>query len=92
LLFYEIQRLAAKRAGWKRQQFNFEIAYSLNFYYLLIYGAFDHAALFVNQILQLGLSDKQVGATYKVFLDAIQKKRLGQFTVKRKTIRKRMRA
>jgi len=53
LLFYEIQRLVAKRAGWTRQQFTFEISYLLNFYYLLIFGAFDHAALFVSQLLRL---------------------------------------
>jgi len=81
LLFYEIQRLAAKRARWKRQQFTFEIAYSLNFYYLLIYGAFDHAALFVSQILQLGLPEKQVGATYKTFLDALERKSAPLFTI-----------
>jgi hypothetical protein len=74
LFWYEIQRLAAKRAGWKRQRFAVEIAYFLNFYYLLVYGAFDHAALFVSQLLVLGLSPKQVGATYKRFLEALEKK------------------
>lgn len=74
LLFYEIQRLVSKRSGWKRQQFAFEIAYYLNFYYLLIYGTFDHAALFVSQLLGLGLPEKQVGATYRLFLEALQKK------------------
>ncbi len=81
LLFYEIQRLAAKRAGRKRQQFTFEIAHSLNFYYLLIYGAFGHAALFVSQMLQLGLPEKQVGATYKTFLDALQRKSADLFAI-----------
>ena len=74
LLFCEIQRLAAKRAGWKRQGFGFEIAYYLNFNYLLIYGTFDHAALFVSQLLNLGLAPRQVGATYKEFLEALEKK------------------
>jgi hypothetical protein len=74
LLFYEVQRLAAKRAGWKRQQFTFEIAYALNFYYILIYGAFDHAAVLASQLLQLGLLEKDVGATYKSFLRAVEKK------------------
>jgi hypothetical protein len=74
LLWYEIQRLAAKRAAWKRQRFAFEIAYYLNFYYLLIYGAFDHAALFVSQLLGLGLPERQVGATYKGFLEALERK------------------
>ncbi len=81
LLFYEIQRLAAKRAGWKRQQFGFEIAYYLNFHYLLIYGTFDHAALFVSQLLNLGLDPRQVGATYKGFLEALQKKSASLYAV-----------
>lgn len=81
LLFYEIQRLATKRQKHKRQQFTFEIAYSLNFYYLLIYGAFDHAALFVSQMLELGLSDRQVGATYSAFLNALQKKSVPLFAI-----------
>ena len=33
LLFYEIQKMAARRAKWKRQEFAFEIGYYLNFYY-----------------------------------------------------------
>ena len=74
LFFYEIQRLAAKRAGWKRQRFALEIAYFLNFYYLLIFGSFDHAALFVSQLLNLGLPPRQVGATYKGFLELLEKK------------------
>jgi hypothetical protein len=74
LLFYDQQRLAAKRAGWKRQQFGFEIAYYLNFYYLLIFGAFDHAALFVSHFLGLGLTERQVWARSRAFLDALEKK------------------
>jgi hypothetical protein len=74
LLFYEMQRWAAQRAGWKRQEFNFELSYYLNFYYPLIFGGFDHLALIVNHCLGLGLSEKNVGATYKGFLDALQAK------------------
>jgi hypothetical protein len=74
LLFYEMQRLAARRAGWKRQRFGFEIGYYLNFNYLLIYGAFDQAALFVSQLLNLGLAPRQVGATYEKFLQLLEKK------------------
>jgi hypothetical protein len=74
LFWYEIQRMVSKRNGWKRQRFSVEIAYYLNFNYLLIYGAFDHVALFVSQLLNLGLPPKQVGATYKGFLDALEKK------------------
>jgi hypothetical protein len=58
---------------WRRQRFGMEIEYYLNFYYVLIYGAFDHAALFVSQLLNMGLPPKQVGATYKVFLELLKK-------------------
>jgi hypothetical protein len=81
LLFYDIQLLAAKRTGWKRQKFLFEIGYYLTFYYLTLYGVFDHAALFVSHLLQLGLPEKQVGATYKSFLDALEKKSAPLFAV-----------
>ena len=74
LLFYEMQKMAAQRAQWKRQEFAFEIGYYLNFYYPLIFGAFDHIALLVNQCLQLGIADKNVGATYQSFLDALKGK------------------
>lgn len=73
LLFYEMQRLAAKRAGWKRQRFAFEVAYYLNFYYLLMHGAFDHAAQLINELLKLGLADRQVGARSPAFVDSIRK-------------------
>lgn len=74
LLFFEMQKRAAQRAGWKRQEFNFEVSYYLNFYYPLIFGGFDQLALIVNHCLGLGLSEKNVGATYKGFLDALQAK------------------
>ncbi len=81
LLFYEIQRRVAIRAQWKRQEFAFEIAYYLNFYYLLIYGAFDHAALMVSQLLGLGLPERSVGATYKSFLEPLKSKNAGLYGV-----------
>jgi hypothetical protein len=81
LHFFEIQRLASGRSGWKRQKFAFEIAYYLNFNYLLIYGAFDHAALFVSQLLKLGLPPRQVGATYKGFLDLLKSKSASLYSV-----------
>src|ERR1022692_220320 len=74
LLFYEIQRLASVRGRWDRQAFSFEIAYYLNSYYPLIYGGFDQLALVVNQILKLGLSERNVGATYADFLGALKKR------------------
>ena len=74
LLFYEMQRMAAQRAKWKRQEFAFEISYYLNFYYPLIFGGFDHVALLVNQFLQLGIAEKNVGATYQGFLDVLKAK------------------
>lgn len=74
LLFYDLQKLVALRAKWKRQEFIFEVGYYLNFYYPLIYGGLDHIALLVNQCLQLGLPEKNVGATYQSFLDALKAK------------------
>ncbi len=71
LFFYETQRMAARRAGWRRQEFTFEIGYYLNFYYMLLFGGFDHIALLVNQSLALGLPDDEVGATYRRFLDRL---------------------
>lgn len=72
LLFYSLQREAALRLGAKRQTFAQELAYHLNFYYLLLYGAFDHAALLVNGVCKLGLDKRDVGATYKVFLKRLE--------------------
>ena len=63
-----------QRAGWQRQEFAFEAGYYLNFYYLLIYGGFDHLALVVNSVLALGLPERQVGARYKFFLDSLESK------------------
>jgi hypothetical protein len=74
LLFYDMQTMAAERAKWRRQRFLFEVGYYLNFYYPLIFGGFDHIALLVNQTLQLGLAEKNVGATYQGFLDALRAK------------------
>lgn len=74
LLFYEIQKMTARRAKWKRQEYAFEISYYLNFYYPLLYGGFDHVALLVNHCLQLGLPEKNVGATYQSFLEALKAK------------------
>jgi hypothetical protein len=69
-----MQKRVAERAGWKRQEFNFELSYYLNFYYPLIFGGFDHIALIVNHCLGLGLPEKNVGAAYKGFPDALQAK------------------
>jgi hypothetical protein len=68
LLFYEMQQAAARRVQWKRQRFSAEIAYYLNFYYLLLYGAFDHAAVLVNSLLNLGVDPKRASARNPEFL------------------------
>jgi hypothetical protein len=72
LYFFSIQQAAAKRAAWANQGFQFEISYYLNFYYLLLYGGFDHLAIIVNGILQLGLTDRRVGAKYESFKSRLQ--------------------
>src|SRR5262249_1346731 len=71
LLFLDLQLRFAKRQKWSHQKFNFEIAYHLNFYYLLIYGGLDHLAVVVNDVLGLGLPEKQVGITFKRFLNKV---------------------
>jgi hypothetical protein len=68
LLFYEMQQAAARRVQWKRQRFSAEVAYYLNFYYLLLYGAFDHAAVLVNSLLNLGVDPKRASARNPEFL------------------------
>jgi hypothetical protein len=68
LLFYLLQREAQVRGGAaKDQPFAFELAYHLNFCYILIYGALDHAAVLVNEVCQLGFVKEQVGATKRSF-------------------------
>lgn len=77
LCFYELQQAVAKRAQWKRQRFSTEVAYYLNFSYLLLYGAFDHAAALVNALFNLGVNERQVGARNREFLKALSGKLVG---------------
>ena len=81
LLFYDIQRRVSLRSKWKRQEFRFEIAYYLNFYYLLLYGGFDQIALLVNRHLGLGIPEKKVGATYESFLNPLKAKNAAIYAV-----------
>lgn len=74
LHFLDLQRAAAKRAKLKLQDFMFELGYYLNYYYLLLYGGFDHLAVVVNGVLRLGLRERQIGATYENFLAALSSK------------------
>lgn len=74
LWFYEMQQAVSKRSGWKRQRFAHEVAYYLNFYYLLIHGTFDHAAVFVNALFKLGIKERIVSARNSEFLSALKAK------------------
>src|SRR5207244_325949 len=74
LIFLDLQQAAARRAKWEHQDFSFEAAYYLNFYYMLLFGGFDHLALMVNGVLGVGLPEKSVGAGYKDFLKALEAK------------------
>lgn len=62
-LFYLLQRDAELRNGANRHSFAFEVNYHLNFYYILLYGALDHAALVTNEICRLGVAPQKVGAS-----------------------------
>jgi hypothetical protein len=77
LCFYEIQQSVAKRAQWERQSFSTEIAYYLNFYYVLLYGVFDHAAALVNALFSIGIKERQVTARNPEFLKALDEKLSG---------------
>jgi hypothetical protein len=81
LLFYEMQQAAAKRAKWKRQKFSAEVAYHLNFYYILLYGAFDHAAVLVNGLLNLGIDVRRVSARNPEFLKLLNARAPGVYAV-----------
>jgi hypothetical protein len=74
LLFYSMQQAAARRANWTRQKFQFEVGYYLNFYYVLLYGGFDHLAVLLNGALGLGLAERDVAATGKMFLKELKSK------------------
>jgi hypothetical protein len=74
LLFYSMQQAAARRANWKRQKFQFEVGYHLNFYYVLLYGGFDHLAVLLNGALRLGLAVRDVTATGERFLKELKNK------------------
>jgi hypothetical protein len=71
LCYYEMQQLVAKRSQWKRQRFAAEVAYYLNFYYVLLYGAFDHAASFVNSLFNVGIKERYASARNPEFLKAL---------------------
>jgi hypothetical protein len=74
LLFYDAQRNVSRRQHWQRQEFLFESGYYLNFYYLLLYGGFDHLAVVTNETLQLGVPERKVGAIYPDFLNALRER------------------
>lgn len=73
LLFYMLQRAAAKRDGLKRQLFAFEINYYLNHYCLLFWGGLDQLSLIINEVFGLGCPHKQIGIRRKDFLKAAEK-------------------
>jgi hypothetical protein len=71
LLWLDLQREAARRDGFVKT-YAFEISYYLNAYYLLLSGTFDHLALIVNGVYALGIPERNVGATYKAFLEPLK--------------------
>lgn len=72
LLFYQMQQRSAERARYERQHFEFETAYHLNHFYLSLYSALDQIAIMVNALLNLGLPEKSIGATYETFRKALK--------------------
>ncbi len=74
LLSCIVQRRAASRRQFHRQEFLFEAAYFLNHYYVLLWGGLDQMALVLNGLLGLGLPERTVGFQYKAFQKALTEK------------------
>lgn len=72
LLFYVQQRRFAKRQKWKRQGFQFEASYYLNFYYLLIWGGIDQLSRIINHALNLNVQRKKAGGSREDFVKKIE--------------------
>lgn len=75
LLFYVLQRRTAKRQNLTRQDFTFELAYYLNHYFLLFWGALDQVSWIVNEICNLGFQPNQwrnVGVAKQGFLNRLR--------------------
>jgi hypothetical protein len=68
-----MQRKAAKRGHWTRQNYMFEVGYNLEFYYLLIFGGLDSIAVLLNYALNLGVKLRRVAAQSHVFLEALSR-------------------
>lgn len=72
LLFYIQQRNYAKRQGWKRQGFQFEAAYYLCHYYLLLWGGVDQLSRILNKALGLNFTRfTEINIIRKDFVDKI---------------------
>jgi hypothetical protein len=74
LLFYLIQRRAAKRRRLSHQNFTFELSYHLTTYFLLFWGALDQVSWIVNEACGLGFTPNQwreVGVSKKKFLERL---------------------
>src|SRR5206468_11487616 len=72
LLFYLIQRRAAKRRQLRHQNFAFQLSYHLTTYFLLFWGALDQVSWIVNEVCGLGFKPNQwreVGVAKKELLN-----------------------
>lgn len=75
ILFYKQQRTYSKRAGLKNQDYSFELAYYLSFYYILISGMLDQSARILNNALEINFKQKlKIKYSNKDFVEAIKNK------------------
>ena len=59
LLFHQQARRTARRNGFRRSEFQFELDYYLNHYYLLLWGGLDQMCWIMNGVLRLGIADHE---------------------------------
>jgi hypothetical protein len=77
ILFYALQRRAARRRRLLRQSFWFEAGYHLNHYYLLLWGGVDQVCWIVNYVFDLGFDLtnrshwREVGVTKTRFVNKV---------------------
>jgi len=76
LLFYRLQRRAAKRCGAKNQSFSLEWGHLMGYYYILLSGGLDQLGLVINERLNLGVTNPiHVSLLKSKFISRIRKVR-----------------
>lgn len=85
LLFYRQQRSYAKRNGFTKQDYKFEVGYNLTNYYFLFWAGIDQLSLIINDLLKLGFNGLGTNIANQKFIDAIfcKNKEIGRIIIKK---------